>query len=225
MESFEEDCTFCRIGTDKAAELAEYDRPIIEDEDFFVIPALGQLTAGYVLICSREHHLNLGLINGARSASFERLKERIRQGLVEEYGQNPIFFEHGPASFNMRAGSCVEHAHLHAIPVEMVTPPTHVTSHLDGGRISSVSEVAECAKAKRPYFFFECSDRTMYLYQVPLLPCQYGRQVLACELGNPAEWDWRTHPSYDMAIETGNRLRVRLEGQDNAHQSVLCATG
>jgi diadenosine tetraphosphate (Ap4A) HIT family hydrolase len=210
-KSWDEDCVFCNIAYAEANRLPEYNRTIIHTADFFVVPSLGQFIEGYVLICPKTHFLNLGVMN---SILFNRLldvKEQIRTLLFEEYGRRTVFFEHGPASHKSRGGSCVDHAHLHALPVDLAAPPSWMSEHLKGGRIDDVSVVVEYAKEGNPYFYLECPNDAMYLYDASFLQCQYGRKVFARVLGILERWDWRRYPYFERMIETGNRLRNRIE--------------
>ena len=216
MEKSEyEYCIFCRIAYAERNWLPEYDRPIIQTADFFVVPALGQFVEGYVLICPRVHFLNLAVMGSDLLDRLFDVKEQVRILLFEEYGQKCVFFEHGPALGGIRGGSCVGHAHLHALPADLAAPPSWVSEHLNGGRIDDISTIVDYAKAGNPYFFLECSDGTMYMYDALLLPCQYGRQVLARVLGVLEQWDWRRYPYYERMIETVRRLRIRMEMKED----------
>lgn len=206
------DCLFCEIAHSEPHLLLEHDRPIIEATDFFVVAAMGQFIGGYVLICPRLHFLNLGVMHSDLHDQFLHLKGQVCTVLLEEYGNKIMLFEHGPASRQMRGGSCLDHAHLHALPVDLNTPPDWVSACLDGGRIHDISDLFEYAAAGRPYFFLESSDSTMYLYDASSLPCQYGRQVVARLLGIPEQWDWRMYPHLDRMVETRSRLTARLAG-------------
>lgn len=209
----DEDCIFCKIAYSENNKLPEYDKAIIKTKDFFVVPALGQFTEGYVLICPRAHFLNLGTMNSALFKRFLAVKEQVSSLLFEEYGCKPAFFEHGPASTGSQGGSCVDHAHLHALSTNLVSPPSWVSEHLGGGRIDDMRAVIEYAKTGKPYFFLEYPDGTMYLYDALIIPCQYGRQIFARELGVIDRWDWQRHPYFEKTIETGRRLRDRLKAK------------
>lgn len=205
------DCIFCKIADIDEKMLPEYDRPIIQTADFFVVPAMGQFTEGYVLICTKEHFLNLGNMDPVLFNRFLDLKEQVRTLLFEEYGRKPAFFEHGPASNLKRGGSCVDHAHLHAIPVDLSVPPTWVSENLEGGKIDNMNAIVDYAKTGKPYFFLECPDGTMYLYDAVALPCQYGRQIFAREYGVLENWDWHYYPFKERMIETSCSLKNRIE--------------
>lgn len=206
-----EDCIFCTIASIDEKMLPEYDRPIIQTADFFVIPALGQFTEGYVLICPKVHLFNMSIMEPKLFSQFLNLKEQVRTLLFEVYGRKPAFFEHGMASNWKRGGSCVEHAHIHAIPTDLLTPPTCVSENLEGGRIDDINAVVEYAKLGKPYFFLECPNGTMYLYDANILPCQYGRKIFASEIGIIDEWDWHYYPFKKKMIETSCALKNRMK--------------
>lgn len=206
-----DDCVFCKIGKAEENKLPEHDLPIIQTPDFFVVPALGQFTEGYVLICPKTHLLNLGTMDAVLFDRFLDLKEHVRTLLFEKYGRKPTFFEHGPASGLKRGGSCVDHAHLHAIPTDLDSIPDWVSENLEGGSIEDMNAVVEYAKTGKPYFFLECPDGTKYLYNARALPCQYGRQLFAREFGALDKWDWHYHPFIEKMIETRCHLRDQVK--------------
>lgn len=93
-------------------------RVVRETENFVVLPTIGQIVEGYLLIVSKQHYLSFGHIPAQCFREFMNLKEETRQVLSEVY-TSPIFFEHGPISESKRGGCCVEHAHLHVVPARI----------------------------------------------------------------------------------------------------------
>ena len=146
-----------------------------------------------------------------RFEQFYELKKYVGILLFNKYGRKPVFFEHGPASERRRGGSCVDHAHLHAIPVDIKTPLSMVSKNLSGGKIDDIHAVVEYAKAGKPYFFLEYPGEEMYLYDASALPCQYGRQIFASVLGVLENWDWQRYPFFKKMIETQCQLRNQIE--------------
>jgi diadenosine tetraphosphate (Ap4A) HIT family hydrolase len=203
-------CTLCTIASASPDELRPYDRPIIETEHFIVIPALGHFVDGYLLICTRRHYKNLGETDAAVFDDFLVVKNRVTDLLSREYRKRPIFFEHGPVSETQRAGSCVVHAHMHAIPILLPAPPDYVTRNLQGGNIRTIEEVRKCVERGQAYFFLECSDGSMFLYNESVLPCQYGRQIVAQHIGLDIDkYDWHLNPEYERAAATWKKLSQR----------------
>ena len=111
-------CVLCKIANSERNMLREYDQPIVETKNFYVVTALGQFVEGYVLICTKNHYLNMGALDNNMANELHILKEKVTKMFQEIYNKKAIFFEHGAASRKNSEGTCVDHAHLHAIPLE-----------------------------------------------------------------------------------------------------------
>ncbi|MCK4764121.1 MAG: hypothetical protein KAW12_18120, partial [Candidatus Aminicenantes bacterium] len=87
-DAYSDDCIFCRIGSHNSNSLPGYDRPVLQTADFFVIPAMGQFIEGYVLICPREHFINLSVMDKELYSRFLDVKKQVKSLLYEAYGQH-----------------------------------------------------------------------------------------------------------------------------------------
>ena len=203
-------CPLCKIACSNRHLLPEHDKPVIETESFIVVPAMGQLLEGYLLVSPKQHSPNLASLSTPLLVQLAKLKERVRSLIFKEFGEYPIFFEHGPGLYQQTGGSCIDHSHLHVLPMTISSPPSLITDHLHGGRIKGFSEVIEYATQGKPYFYFECSNKSMYLFDANDLPCQFGRKVIARILGCTDEWDWAIFPYHNRMIKTSNRLLPHL---------------
>src|SRR4051794_38088770 len=91
-------------------------RPLVESEHFVVLPDLRPITDGHVLIISRFHLSAFSGVPAAYSDELRGLIARARGLLRGSGGDAGFLFEHGPGD-GPHPGSCVDHAHLHLIPV------------------------------------------------------------------------------------------------------------
>ncbi len=101
----------------------------------------------------------------------------------------------------------MDHAHLHALPINMVEPPSWLSKNLVGGKINDIDTVITYAKSGKPYFYIDFSDGTMYMYDAVAIPCQFGRQMVTHQLGLLDQWDWRKHPQKERMLKTSCQLR------------------
>jgi diadenosine tetraphosphate (Ap4A) HIT family hydrolase len=192
---YRRNCQFCRIGRGDRS-VPEYDWPITESEHFVVIVSMGPFSKAYVLICPREHYFSLGQLGeGSLWDEFNRLKRRVRDAFIEEFGVRPTFFEHGATSLFDSSGACVDHAHLHCLALQIDGIPQAIESRMKAeGNVVPATGITGCAKLQKPYFYFEDSRQTRYAFGGVDLPCQFGRRVLAGLTENPEQWNWREHP-------------------------------
>ena len=95
--------------------LSGTDWGVYEDENVFITPDVSPVLKGHFLIVSKMHINSFG--NGSEEIFLSL--QKAKEILVEKvYCQEKIlFFEHG-AVISHTAGGCIDHAHLHAIPLD-----------------------------------------------------------------------------------------------------------
>lgn len=179
-------------------------RILKETTNFVVMPTLGQIVEGYLLIVSKKHYLSIGDLPYGYFDELSALKKETFDVLTKAY-KSPIFFEHGAISYQQRGGCCVTHLHLNAIPTNVDLLPK-IMQHLEGKRIQSILEIKRQFKKKTPYLFYETPKGEKYLFDAFVIPSQYLRQLLAVELNLRDKWDWRRHIGKDKVIATLKKL-------------------
>lgn len=205
------DCKFCNFAYPDNKIIEEFNQQIFSSKNFFLIPAMGQLTDGYVLLCPKKHFKSMGELDKDLHNEYYKFKNYVYNLLSEEYGRKPIFFEHGSSLNHVSGGSSIEHAHLHAIPVELYEVPSIISKNLLGNRIETYHEVFKLSKLGKPYFYFELSNGNMYLYDATTIDPQFGRKVIAHVLGVIDMWDWKIYPTIEKMINTQRKLKDYLK--------------
>ena len=192
-------CTFCNefsgSGNCNFRRTFSHDelpsRILRESENFVVLPALGPLTEGHLLILPKEHYICLGSMPPELYPELKALKQEAFIVLSRTY-DTPTFFEHGAATKTMRGGCCIEHAHLQVFPCGLDLLPV-ISRFFTGERIEYLEQLREYYQRKQPYLFYENIGGTMYVFPVsPVIPAQFMRQLIAKALGTPEKWDWRS---------------------------------
>jgi len=164
---------------------------LFETENFVVMPSVGSLVPGYLLVVPRRHALSFGHVSGQYDEELRRLTVSVESALARKYGKRIIFFEHGPVSSRAGGGSCVDHAHLHAVPV-----PDHVNLVSVIRRDFAVHEAdgfgatREWVQRGVPYLLVRHHDARVYICDAWAVVSQYLRRALALQLGRSEEWDW-----------------------------------
>src|SRR5581483_7342303 len=111
------DCTFCaelKMGSDCAL----WNQPLAETENFVVVPSLGSLVQGWVLIVPKNHSLSLGAMHIGFRKEIDTLEKRIKESLHAQYRKPVVSFEHGPSAVKHGTGCGIDHAHLHLVPTD-----------------------------------------------------------------------------------------------------------
>src|SRR4051812_36246748 len=98
------------------AELPAAQLVLARNQRAAAIPSIGALVPGHLLVCPLEHVPSLGALDAQTFDSVMRLSTDLEAALAREFGANSLVFEHGPGT-KSAAGSCVDHAHLHIVPM------------------------------------------------------------------------------------------------------------
>ncbi len=173
-----------------------YERRVaMETESFVVIPSLGPIASGHVLVCPKSHVKSLACVPPGLDDEFQQLKGRLTHILEDLYEAPVHCFEHGSARLNGRVLCTVDHAHLHLLPADV-----DIWGLLNGGPEwtpveSSLLAISSSVRDSE-YLFYESPDHRA----VTAIPdddgfeSQYLRRVFCEALKRESEWNWRDTP-------------------------------
>lgn len=83
-----DNCRFCNFDSSKI-----FNTILEETDNFLVIPALGSLVDGYVLIITKEHLYNMNQLDNELKVEYFNLVNKYRKLFMKIYGKYPIVFE------------------------------------------------------------------------------------------------------------------------------------
>jgi diadenosine tetraphosphate (Ap4A) HIT family hydrolase len=178
-----------------------YQRGVARDMGHFaLIPSVGPLAAGHVLLCPQAHRCSFAALGPDEEVEVEPAIDATEDLLSRRYGPRLYLFEHGTGAASSQPACSVEHAHLHLLPSRSDLWPAvaqAVTWSALGDR--SLTDVV----GDREYLRFRQDDGRWWIH-VPRRPLrsQLLRQHLARALGVQHVWDWRTHPRAELVRET-----------------------
>ena len=104
-------CIFCDIDHSKI------ENTIIEEtNNFYIVPTLGSLVDGYVLIVTKRHINSMSELNDIELNEYQNIITKYQNVFKKIYNKTPIVFEHGTPNQNseIKANS-VTHAHTHIV--------------------------------------------------------------------------------------------------------------
>jgi diadenosine tetraphosphate (Ap4A) HIT family hydrolase len=203
-------CDFCDEFSDgrKNAFSLRYgptflDRVILATGQFRVVPSLGQITQGHLLVVPVKHICSLCDLRNEDLLEMDNLRADVRSTLQEIYGAC-VFFEHGIRT--QGSGGCgIDHAHMHAVPVTGDGVLKTLTQEFNGRSVQSLAEIKRSLDQDSSYLFFEDASSQRYVFPVNNLPSQYMRKLVAESIGK-SNWDWRTYGHEPELISTMQRL-------------------
>jgi diadenosine tetraphosphate (Ap4A) HIT family hydrolase len=206
------ECAYCvNILSPKTHILKEpWDTVLWETPSFVVVPTVGALVEGWVLIISKRHVPAMGALTLQELFELEEVVARVRYLVRSTYGSAAVF-EHGPACEGTTFGCGVDHAHFHIVPLNIpLTPlvgkalgqsPTWAT-------VEAVREVAVIHSMGVPYLYILENDSDRGFVAGALdIPSQFMRRIIASELGIPNLYDYKQHKFRDNVVSTVSRLK------------------
>jgi ATP adenylyltransferase len=190
-------CELCSAIIDsKKANRKIWNTTLYETQNFLIIPSIGPLVLGQVMIVSKDHDINL------LSMSKEYIKEflEIAKHFEVVIGGNALFAEHG--SFNdQTGGKCIDHVHVHILPgfqdyfniLDDILPISSVSDAPD--------KVFDQHSIESPYILTFNSQNQVRLYEAYNSHSQMVRRAICAKVGRN-DWNWRDNERIDLIQQT-----------------------
>jgi len=210
-ESMSSCCLCSNIASPQLNEI--WNKPLLESEHFVVLPSLGSLVEGWLLIVPKKHFLNMGAIPVEFMQELQSVKLSVGHLLKAKYG-SVCTFEHGPSKPNKKVGCSVDHAHLHMVPISFdLVQAAAAFMPQDASWVDARPESCRAA-------FGSGND---YLYVEQPIGCGriavhsgFGSQVLrkaiAAGIGKLDRSSWRDYPEIEVVARTIQTLSPVCEG-------------
>jgi ATP adenylyltransferase len=220
-------CVFCDStktcfgNTPEFKKLVENEIPnriVYETENFVVVPSVGQIVEGYLLIMPKKHFMSIANLDEELFEELEGVFNKTETILEKEYSK-PIFFEHGVCrlSYNFN-GCCVDHAHIHAVPVSLNISDPLKNEFTSFTTIKKISELSKRAKNAN-YLFVKDNTDQMFVFNANEIRSQHVRYLIADMLGMRSKGDWTLYPGKEEILATLRRLA--FWNQDRLHGGIL----
>jgi diadenosine tetraphosphate (Ap4A) HIT family hydrolase len=206
------DCQLCRDLSDANREF--WNLSIFETADFSVVPSLGALLPGWLLVVPKEHYISVGAFPASLRARLRKTVEWIYAQVEDAFGDACIF-EHGPATENRAVGCGVDHAHVHIAPLPFPLESAARPFLPDGTiwQTATLDQAARAHKAGADYLYIEQTLGRGRIAIKASFGSQLLRRAISERLGVGAQFNWREHPQLDNVTATVREFRRRnLEG-------------
>lgn len=182
--------------------------PVISETDNFVWGiGLGQIIEGYTLLMVKTHVFSMGEVMDSLFDEYLDLKSKIIHKYESIYHIKPLIFEHGSIDQCIKAGSCIDHAHLHFFPVN-VNLFEDLKKLFDFKKVESIKETKNYADDFTPYFYVEntnSGDKYLF-YNIFGVQSQYLRALLSDKIPNAHHWNWKNYIGIEEMIAALNKL-------------------
>jgi len=203
-------CNFCQKFGGTAGEERMADHILFESENFVVVPTIGSIVPGWLLIVPRSHFMSVGSFDAPMLHEFAGLQKTAAAALRDCFG-TVSFFEHGAIRKGESVGCGVDHAHLHIVATEfdLVTgAKASGKSQLQWRSVSGIKSTKAYVAEQMPYIFVESLVGGAWIGSASWIESQLIRKVIAAYTGQPDCWDWKAHPFDNNVRETVRRLET-----------------
>jgi ATP adenylyltransferase len=180
---------------------------IAETDDFVVVPTLGSLVPGWLLVVSRDHVLCAGALDITAHSRLSRAVSQAVALVEDEFGPATVF-EHGPARAGTPAGCGVDHLHIHVapLPFSLMAAASNAFPIASWEPVRSPTNVRTLHAAALDYCYVAEPGKPASWAQTPPGIGQFLRRAIATQLGMPERFDYRTHDGRDCVSATLDRL-------------------
>ena len=173
----------------------QYTRRIpMESEHFALIPSIGPLCPGHVLICPKKHYRSVAALNRGELTEFAIFKGKVSHKLRDKFRAAVHAFEHGAASNSDRLICTVDHAHMHLVPAVSELSET-ILSALQWTKLPTGISDLRSSTGGREYISYETPSGDLFITQQDRpFESQLMRKLFAQPLGCSSSWNWREAP-------------------------------
>ena len=180
-------CVFCNIDKSRPENTI-----IDESENFIVLPSIGALVDGYLMIVSKKHINSMSALKENQRIEYELLIEKYRNKFKKIYNKFPIIFEYGsPINNSDMKASSVIHAHTHIVNYEFIDE-NQVIKKLNFERIDNLNYLSR----KQNYIMYINQKNIYYISYNFESISQMMRKIIAKELGYEDKFDWKKRNVY-----------------------------
>jgi diadenosine tetraphosphate (Ap4A) HIT family hydrolase len=176
-----------------------WDTEIADSPNFSVVPSLGSLVPGWLLIVPRRPTLNLAALSNDEKAELRVLASQLRSRLANLSGE--IFeFEHGGQYHGSAMGCGLDQAHLHVVPLPFdlvrVAKETSIGSVVWMSSENCADPWARIPAGQEYLLARSAAGSTLIgLLQSPV--SQWFRRLIAQQLYCSENWDYRIASGID----------------------------
>ena len=176
-----------------------------------VVADYAPLVEGHVLVVPNEFRPSLAHTPRDQRAELVNVIEAVGAAVSRTYGLC-VMIEHGSALGVLRRSSCVVHAHLHVLPVNVTFREALRERGVQAHDVADLSAALDAVPRECPYLLIRDSTGTYFvaLTEDSDIPRQFARAHIAQALSID-DWDWNAWQNRDLLRATVRTLRPVLE--------------
>ncbi len=191
-------CVFCKIVN--SGKLSDEDHTLLMNfENFIITEDMAPLAEGHTLLISKRHVVSMAMLDEKELVEMERAKD-ILKSISSKIYRTPLIFEHGDTKGLNKPSCCIEHAHIHCLPLSIDIIEDIKKDFGPEVKMKDISMLREFAG--KSYIFVENGKFDMSVFLTPNIVGQYIRKIVSRKLGKPDMWDFMIYRDKEVAEKT-----------------------
>lgn len=186
-----------------------WDSLIFESANFVVVPTLGAIVEGWLIIVPKPHFLCFGEMPLEFFSELQNLTRHILFSSRKLYGPT-VLFEHGPSAPSQNMGCTIDHAHLHVVPTNcdlLISSSDFCPQKFNWTPTGALTNSKILFESNQPYLYIQQNDGKQFFAVSENFPRQFLRRVIAKHHGNHDQFDWETFPFVENIERTLERYQ------------------
>jgi diadenosine tetraphosphate (Ap4A) HIT family hydrolase len=200
------DCPLCNAAHNVALMVGgtNVNTIIGRSEEFLIIPALGPLVPGHVLVISKTHSEGLRFLSPEMRQRYKLLSDEIH-AYCAQTGDTVLEAEHGASTRSAR-GPCIRHTHVHILP--------GLGDAIAAFHPGSDSQLPLSAESSRidPYIWLSNGGQEKF-YPAPHAHGQEIRRTIGAYLEFD-DWDWAVSSLRTRSESSGATYEIDLAAKN-----------
>lgn len=188
---------------------AYFDQPINETPNFVVVPSLGSIVVGWILVVPKCPLVTFQCLPTGLKNECRALVNEMRTTLATKFGSAAVF-EHGGGRGSLTACG-VDHAHLHLAPLNFDLVAACEEEHsVEWQRSSGFSLPFDADRSSGEYLYAATKDATL-VGQVRVPVSQWFRRLIASRSGLADQWNYREHAFHSNIRSTIQAFQCNVD--------------
>lgn len=209
-------CKYCNVITKGSTEI--FDTIIEETKNFIVMPSLGSLVEGWLLITPKSHVLNSTQLKENERLELNDLITKYSKASSDLFEKNVAVFEHGAVYQDSIIGCGIDHAHVHIVPVDFDMEAQVKNSENTFMELNDFISIVDFYKNHpknddKPYWVFSVNNGPVQFTNTMKHTSQFFRKVIATAINSPESFDYKKSTSNKNVITTLLKYKVLLSSQ------------
>ena len=194
------ECRYCDFLLGERADRGNrepWNKIIYESDNFVVVPTLGSLVEGWLLIVTKEHFLCMGALPDTFRKEIEAVVDFTSNAITHSFN-TPTIFEHGPSREGSDIGCGIDHAHLHLVPLKFSLLAQARKSKELNELVWSHSrddfhQLQNLHRQGKSYLYIKEPNSESVYCTPEAVPCQSLRRIIARTIGIESAYDYNKY--------------------------------